>query len=275
MSGHMTVTSQSFAAGFRALHQRGLLVLPNAWDAGSARVIEAAGAPAIATSSAAVSWAHGYPDHQQLPVDLLVQTVREIVRVVRVPVTVDVEAGYGATPESIAPALQKVVEAGAVGVNLEDGCDPPEVLAGKIAVAKRTALAAGVDLFVNARTDVFLQGLVAPEERLRETLARARRYREAGAECLFVPGITDEQDIATVARECGLPLNVMARPTLPPPERLKALGARRLSLGVTVATAALGAVRRLVRDLLDHGDDGALHTDPIPYPEMQALFERR
>lgn len=270
----MTSTTPGHDAALRALHQQGLLILPNAWDAASARLVEAAGAKAIATSSGALSWAHGYPDHQKLPLETLLGAIREIVRAVRVPVTVDFEAGYGDTPDAIAPRIRQVVEAGAVGVNLEDGNAPPEVLAGKIEVAKRTARGAGVDLFVNARTDVFLHELVAPEQRLTETLARARRYREAGADGFFVPGLTGEAEIEAIARDCGLPLNVMMRPTLPRPERLRALGVRRLSLGVTLGAAAFGAVRKICRDVLERGEYAALFADAVTYPEMNVLFER-
>jgi len=256
----------------RALHQQGLLILPNAWDAGSARLFEATGAQAIATSSSAMSWAHGVPDGEHLTQPMRVASLTEIVRAVRVPVSVDLEAGYGATAEAIVPAVRAVLDAGAVGINLEDGDGAPSLLAEKIASAKRVAAAAGVDLFLNARTDVYLHALVPPERRVEETLARAARYREAGADGLFVPGIVEEEAIQEIARGCGLPLNVLARPGLPVPARLEALGVRRLSLGGSLAQAALGLVRGLCQDVLQRGEYGALFANQLPYAEMNALF---
>lgn len=269
------MSSPSFAAAFRALHAEGLLVLPNAWDAASARLIEAAGAKAIATSSSAVSWSHGVPDGEHLTQEMRVATTREIVRAVRVPVSVDLEAGYGQGTEAIGPAVRAVLDEGAVGINLEDGDGSPDLLAARIAAAKRAAASAGVDLFVNARTDVYLHGRVPPEQRLTETLTRAARYRDAGCDGLFVPGVIEEEAIKALAGRCGLPLNVLARPGLPVPARLEALGVRRLSLGGSLAQAALGRVRGLCQSVLERGDYGALFDDPVTYAEMNALFAGR
>jgi 2-methylisocitrate lyase-like PEP mutase family enzyme len=268
-------SSNSLAATFRALHADGqLLHLPNAWDGASARLIEACGAAAIATSSAAVSWSHGVPDGEHLSLEMLMATTREIVRAVRVPVSVDLEAGYGTIPEEIGPVVRQVVDIGVVGINLEDGAAPPEVLMAKIEVARRAAAAAGVDLFINARTDVYLRGLVAPDERLQETLERARRYREAGCDGLFVPGLARPEEVAAIAQAAGVPLNVMALPGLAPAPRLKELGVRRLSLGTALAQAALGTVRRHCVALLERGEYGGLFEDPVAYGEMNALLSR-
>ncbi|MGZ3456991.1 MAG: isocitrate lyase/PEP mutase family protein [Archangium sp.] len=270
-----TPSSSSPAATFRALHTHGpMLLLPNAWDAASARLVEACGASAIATSSAAVSWVHGVPDGEHLSLEMLLATTREIVRAVRVPVSVDLEAGYGATPEAVAQVVRQVLDAGAVGINLEDGSAPPEVLMAKLEAARRTAAQAGVDLFLNARTDIYLRGLVPPEERVRETLTRARRYRDAGCDGLFVPGLTQPEEISAIARAASVPLNVMARPHLAPPATLEALGVRRLSLGTALALAALGTVRRHCVALLERGEYGGLFEDPVTYAEMNALLAR-
>jgi len=267
---------KSLASTFRALHLGGpILVLPNAWDAASARLIEACGATAIATSSGALSWAHGAPDGQGLPLEALVAATREIVRAVRVPVTVDVEAGYGTTPEQVGPVIRRLVDAGAVGINLEDGGDEPSVLAVKLEAAKRSALQAGVELFVNARTDVYLRGLVPPGERVAETLARARRYRDAGCDGLFVPGIVDADEIASVTRQVGVPVNVMVVNGLAAPAKLQELGVRRLSAGVALALAALTTVRRIATSLLERGDYGKLLASEVTYGEMNALLSRR
>jgi 2-methylisocitrate lyase-like PEP mutase family enzyme len=272
----MVMTDPSSASTFRDLHREGaLLVLPNAWDAATARLVEACGAAAIATSSAAVSWAHGFADGEKLDPATLVRVVAEIVRVVRVPVSVDAEAGYAARPEDIAESLAALIDAGAVGVNLEDGAAPPEALAAKIAVAKRVAARAGVDLFVNARTDVYLRGLVAAPGAVDETLRRARLYREAGCDGLFVPGLAARAEVETVVREARLPLNLMVVSGLAPAAELRGWGVRRLSAGSGLAQATLGFVRRATTELLEHGTYAALSADAVTYGEMNTLFTTR
>src|SRR5262249_4050863 len=149
----------------------------NAWDAGTARLIESLGAKAVATTSAGVAWAHGYPDGDTLPVDRLIDTVAAITRVIRVPLTVDVEGGYAEDPAEVGKVIARVIEAGAVGINIEDGSGAPDLLARKIAAIKETAKRLGADLFVNARTDVYLRGLAPEGQRVAEVLARGKRYR--------------------------------------------------------------------------------------------------
>ena len=192
--------SSQASAAFRRLHAPGqLLVLPNAWDAASARLIESVGATAIATTSSGVCWARGYPDGKALPLAVLVGAVAEIVRVTRLPVSADVEAGYSADPQRVAETVSAVIGAGAVGINLEDGSAPPELLAAKITAVKQAARRAGVDLFVNARTDVYLKRLAPPERAVAETIARGKRYQEAGCDGLFVPGLSQRDAIQAIA----------------------------------------------------------------------------
>jgi 2-methylisocitrate lyase-like PEP mutase family enzyme len=263
------------ARAFRELHREGsLLVLPNVWDAGSARLVESCGAAAVATSSAAVAWAHGMLDGERVGREALVRITAEIARVVRVPVTVDAEEGYAEAPAGVADTVKALVDAGAVGINLEDGTKSPEALVGKIEIAKRAGEAAGVDLFVNARTDVYLRGLVPPPQAAGEVLRRARLYREAGVDGLFVPGLSAPAEIEAIAREAGLPLNLMIVPGLAPAPELKRLGVRRLSAGTALAQATLGFARRAARELLERGTYEALYADPLPYGELNALFSR-
>jgi 2-methylisocitrate lyase-like PEP mutase family enzyme len=265
--------NQDLAARFRALHAPDqLLVLPNAWDAGSARLIESLGAKAIATTSSGVCWARGYPDGKSLPLAVVVGAIAEITRVTRLPVSADVEAGYSAEPAGAAETVRAVIGAGAVGINLEDGTNPPELLAAKIGAVKQAARGAGVDLFVNARTDVYLKRLVAPERAVEETLARAKRYQEAGCDGLFVPGLARREAIDAVVAGTPLPLNLMLLPNLPPVAELRALGVRRVSAGGAVASAALGAARRATKQLLEEGRYEALFAEPVAYLEMNALF---
>lgn len=178
------MTKAETARAFHALHQGpDVLVLANAWDAVSARVIEAAGGKAITTSSAAVAWAHGYADGHDLPVARLIATAEEIARVIKVPLSVDAEAGYSADPKEVEENIFALANAGAVGINLEDGREAPELHARKIEAARRGASRAGVDLYVNARTDVYLKRLAAPEQAVEETIARGRKRAPAGFSC--------------------------------------------------------------------------------------------
>ncbi|HEY6066797.1 MAG TPA: isocitrate lyase/phosphoenolpyruvate mutase family protein [Thermoanaerobaculia bacterium] len=269
----MPPSDPTAAKAFRRLHEEGLLVLPNAWDAGTARLVESAGARAIATSSAAVAWSHGFPDGDRLPVEILVATVSEIARVVKVPVSVDVEGGYSSDPAQVAENVSAVIDAGGVGINVEDGTEDPDVLAAKIEHVKRAASRRGADLFVNARTDVYLKNLAPADRRLDETLARAKRYREAGADGIFVPGVTDPSEIRTIAASVARPLNVLARPGLPPASQLQALGVRRLSAGSWIASAAYGKIATLAAAFVRTGVCDPLFDGAMPYAEINALLE--
>ena len=259
---------------FHALHTGPeVLRLANAWDAGSARLIESLGAPAIATTSSGVSWAQGYPDGDALPVERLVAVIASIARVINVPLSADVEGGYSDDPAAAAATVARVIDAGAVGINLEDGAGPPDRLVAKIVAVRDIAARAGVRLFVNARTDVFLRGLVPTEGLVEEVVRRGALYAAAGADGLFVPGIAEAADIGAVVRGTTLPVNVMALPSLPSLHALTTLGVRRLSAGGGLAEAALGTVRRLASAFLTDGDCAGLRSgDGVGYGEMNALF---
>ncbi|GAA0244955.1 isocitrate lyase/PEP mutase family protein [Rhodanobacter caeni] len=266
------MTATNHAATFRQLHQHGLLLLANAWDAGSARLIESLGARAIATTSAGVAWANGHADGSQLPVQHVADTVARIVRVIRVPLSVDFEDGYASDPATVADNVARVIDAGAVGINIEDGADSPDLLASKIERIKRMAAQRGVDLFVNARTDVYLRGLASDDQRVGETLARAARYRAAGADNLFVPGVVDVDDIRRLVAEAGLPLNVMSRPGLPGVAELAALGVRRLSAGASISIATMECVAGLANRFL-HDGEGHPARPALDYASINHLFD--
>ncbi|TRW14712.1 isocitrate lyase/PEP mutase family protein [Glacieibacterium frigidum] len=260
-------------AEFRALHDGPApLILVNAWDAGSAKLMASLGAKAIATTSAAVAWAHGWPDGDTMPWELLLTSLRAIVGAVDVPVSADVEGGFSDDPAAVADLVAAVVDTGAVGINIEDGSSPPDLLCAKIASIRSRC---GDALFVNARTDVYLRGLAAPDARLTETQRRAKLYTAAGADGLFVPGVTDEYDIATLAAGTALPLNVLARPGLPGALALSALGVRRLSAGSGVAEAAWAAVRAKATAFLSDGDSDALCEGGGNYSTINALMTAR
>jgi 2-methylisocitrate lyase-like PEP mutase family enzyme len=258
---------------FRQLHAEGLLLLANAWDAGSARLIESLAAPAIATTSAGVAWAHGYADGDQLPVSHLLAAVAEIRRVVNVPLSVDVEGGYSDEPDLVADAVVRLVQNGVSGINLEDGGSDPELLCAKIAGIKRACAQHGVDVFINARTDVYLRQLAPADERIEATLHRAALYRAAGADGLFVPGVTDAEEIRALAAQAQLPLNVMLRPNLPSPQALLELGVRRLSAGSSLAESVYGHLQQRAKEFLQNGV--AMPSLGLSYPELNALFVDR
>lgn len=244
---------------FRRLHAGpDLLILPNGWDAGSCRVIETLGAKAVATSSAAVCWSHGYADGHHLPVDFLITTVREITRAISIPLTCDFEGGYADDPATVGDNVAKVIDAGAVGINIEDGGGAPDLLAAKIDAVRKAADRAGAPLFINARTDVYLRGLAEGEAAVAEVLRRAALYRNAGADGLFAPGVIAPGEIAAIAAGCGLPLNVMAKPGLPDGAALQALGARRISSATGLGRAALAALNVATTHFLATGDSDAL-----------------
>lgn len=258
------------AGTFHQLHRQGLLRLPNAFDAGSARLIESLGAPAIATTSAGVAWAHGYRDGDALPVSRVLDTVRAIARVVRVPVSADIEGGYSDDPAEVGETVAALIDAGAVGINIEDGDGDPSRLCAKIEAARTAAARCGVELFINARTDVYLRGLGAEGERVELALQRGGRYAQSGADGLFVPGVHRPEEIAAVVAGTGLPVNVMARPGLPPAAELERLGVRRLSAGASLAIALQSRLAALALGFLD---DAAPGDGPeLGYPEINALF---
>lgn len=259
---------------FRELHARNgrPLVLANVWDAGSARLVEGLGAEAIATTSAGVAWSLGYPDDNALPINLLIDAVKRIVGVVNVPVTIDVEAGYSDNPAKVVDNLMPIFETGIVGINIEDGTDAPALLAKKIQAIKKATDTAGLDIFVNARTDVYLKALVPPDQRLSETLQRAETYTSAGANGLFVPAVVTPSDIATITANTALPLNVLAVAGLPKLKDLADLNVRRLSAGSAISLVAWERVARSAKGFLSEGDSEIFSRDKLDYGSMQKLF---
>lgn len=260
-------------AQFRALHAPGgLLVLPNAWDAASGRMVQEAGARAIATSSAAVAWCHGYPDGEGLPRDIVMRATAEIIRVTRLPVSVDSEAGYAADPAGVAAHVLALIDLGVAGINLEDGRGSPDLLAAKIKAIKTAAKAKGVDIFVNARTDVYLKNLVPDEAKLGEAIRRGTLYRDAGADGLFVPALIDLAGIREIVRAIDLPLNALVQKQLPPVADLKAAGVRRVSAGASIGRAAYGAAAHATKMLLNEGKYDAIFAATGDCPEFNPLF---
>lgn len=247
----MSIDRLAQARAFRALHVDGPLVLPNAWDPGSARAIEAAGAKAVATTSAGVSWAEGVTDAGGLTRATALAVLRRIARVVSVPISADLEAGYGATPAEVGETVTEVLAIGVVGINLEDSVGhvlvEPSILADRIAAAREAAVASGIDLVINARTDTHLFGDGSG------TLERASLYAAAGADVLFVPGVGDAETIRELVAGSPLPLNVMTGPGGPTIDELAQLGVARISVGPAISAGAYGLAAAAAQELLATG----------------------
>lgn len=273
----MQVTTLSEKAErLRQLHQRGNpLVLFNVWDAVSARIIEELGYPAMATGSAAVAWTQGYPDGEHISREGMLAAVARIARVVTVPLTADLEGAYGRTAADAAATARGAIEAGAAGLNFEDAGEPGHLLdldlqCERIETMVEMGKRLGVPLVINARTDVFLHG-GEMESRVREAIRRGNRFLEAGADCVFVLGVSEETAIARLAAEIHGPINVFATAKTPPVKRLAELGVARVSVGPAGLAHALSYVRRAAQRLRDEGTF-EFAADRISGDELDALF---
>jgi 2-methylisocitrate lyase-like PEP mutase family enzyme len=265
---------------FRKMHDRSsVLVLPNAWDAASAKLFERAGFAAIATTSGGVAWSLGYADGERISRDEVVAATARIVRAVDVPVTADIESGYGATPAAVADTVRAIIKAGAVGINLEDSLPDGSLresaaAAARIQAAREAAASVGIPIVINARIDAWLHSFGANDaERFDETLRRAKAYLAAGADCIYPIGLGDRAMFAALVKTLDAPINVGARPGLPDVTELASIGIARVSTATRFATLALSAIDRAARDLHDGGRfDGLSAT--LTHPDMQHLFDR-
>ena len=268
------------AEQLRALHRTPpILVLPNAWDAASARLIESEGFRAIATTSAGVAASLGYPDGGIVPSNEMIEAVARIARAVKVPVTADIEHAYAATPNAVADVVLRVIAAGAVGINLEDcvpGATELEPLALQIDKIKsiiKAATTAGVRVVINARTDGFLRGFGAPETRLGVAIERGKAFLEAGADCVFVPGVRDAATIGALAKGIGGPLNVLAVDGSPSIKELEALGVARVSLGSGPMRATMGLLRDIARELKSAGTYATFTKNAMSFNDVNELMK--
>lgn len=249
----------SQAETFHALHAGpDPLLIPNGWDAVSCKLMETLGAKAVATSSAAVAWSHGYADGDFLPVELMLQTVRNVARVVGVPLSADIEGGYSDDPATVGETVAKVIEAGAVGVNIEDRGEAPDLLARKIAAARAAAERVGVNLYINARTDLWLRGLMSGQAAVNEALRRAALYEDAGASGFFAAGVADPAEIRALVEGTRLKLNVMTMGSVGDAGAMKALGVARVSSATSPGRVAWRAMREAMGPWIATGDNAAL-----------------
>lgn len=275
----LMTTQQDRAQLFHTLHTpTAPLALANAWDAASARLVEAAGARAVATTSAGVAWGLGAADGNHLDRDQAVALIARVVDAVSVPVTADIESGFGATPAEVADTVARVIATGAVGINIEDahpeGATPLRPVTEqceRLTAARSAADAAGLPLYINARLDTYLFAVGPEETRLQETLDRARAYLDAGASGIFVPGVADPDVIAALTAAIPAPVNILAGPGAPSVAELSKLGVARVSLGSAIAEAAYAVVRRVAAELETNGTYTSL-TDAVGYGEFNSLM---
>ena len=270
------------AETLRSLHHGpNILVLPNPWDVASARIFETAGFPALATTSAGIAFALGYPDGQHITRQEMLSVVARIAISVAVPVTADVEAAYGDSAEAAELTAAGVIEAGAVGLNLEDATDDPahplvdlSLQLEKIHAVRGAGDAIAVPLVLNARTDVYLAAVGPVEKRYDEALRRAVAFRDAGADCIFIPGVKDAATISRFVRDLQCPINILAMPGVPPVPELQKLGVARVTIGSGAMRATMGLVRSIADELRA---SGTYHTmeSAIPHNDMNRLMQRK
>jgi 2-methylisocitrate lyase-like PEP mutase family enzyme len=269
------------AERFRKLHRAPpILLLPNAWDPMSARIFEAAGFPALATTSGGLAWALGYPDGEKAPWREVVAATRRIVEAVGVPVTADIETGYGETPEEVGRHVADIIGTGAVGVNLEDGTPRPEQpvrtiedAAARIRAARAAADAAGIPIVINARIDLYLKHVGDDATRFAETVRRAEAYLAAGADCIFVFAVADMDVIKKLTAAIKAPVNVVGRTGMPGLKVLQDAGVARVSIASGANMVVMSLIRRVAEELHQTGEFDILEAS-MTRPEAQKLFAR-
>ena len=267
------------AVQFRSLHRGpGVLLLPNAWDVASARIFEEAGFPAIATTSAGIAFSPGYPDGQRISREEMIARVARIVRAVKVPVSADIEAGYGMRAEDAARTTRELIEAGAIGMNLEDASDRRdqpllslELAVEKIKAVRETGAQLHAPIVLNARTEVYHLPGGNPDADYAEAVRRLVAFRDAGADCVFAPGLKDAATIGRLVKDVACPLNILAVPGTPSIAELEKLGVARVSVGSGFMRATLGLLRRAAEELKSVGTYTAL-ADAVPYAEVNKLL---
>jgi 2-methylisocitrate lyase-like PEP mutase family enzyme len=276
------MTQAQKAARLLELHQgEEPLVLVNVWDAASACIVEQAGFPAIATSSAAVANALGSADGQKLAWTEMAGAIKKIAGAVKVAVTADIEAGFSSSVHDLESAIADVIAAGAVGVNLEDALPdhgergplyPLDQQLARIGATRKAGEKHGIRIVINARTDAYWQKGPSPDEALRNTVERGKAYLKAGADCVFVPGLKDPKHIAAVVNELKAPINILATTGAPSIPELKQMGVKRISMGSGPMRAAMGLLRRICKEARASGTYNSLLDGAVTYAEMNEFF---
>lgn len=278
------LTQKEKAELFLKLHQdREILVILNSWDPGSSRLIQASGFKAIGTTSMGVSASLGYPDCEQIQFSEMLQAIKRIADKITLPLTVDIEGGFGNTTKDIVNNIRQVIETGVVGINLEDSVklspdllDPAE-FSERISAIRELSDSMGIHLVINARTDSFLTSAGTAENRLRESIKRGNIYKDAGADCIFVPNVTDKNSISTLVKEIEAPVNILANPTngtaLPPEiKELEELGVARLSVGSSLMKSTLALIKRVADETIHTGTYNNLFQASNPIEETVKAY---
>jgi 2-methylisocitrate lyase-like PEP mutase family enzyme len=268
------------AERFRKLHHGPrLLLLPNAWDVASAKILEECGHPAIATSSAGVAYSLGYVDGQRISRDEMLEVTGRIARAVNIPVTADLEAGYGTSAKDMAETVKAAIAAGIIGMNLEDvtGDDEDSLVdlslqVEKIRAIREAGLSAGVPFVLNARTDIYLMPIGPEATRFDRTVERLRAYRAAGADCVFAPGVYDLATIQKLVKAIDAPLNILANPACPPVPEMEKAGVARVSAGSGIMRAAMGIVQRVGKEMLEARSCETMFTGSVPFIDLKRMM---
>ena len=273
---------QRLAEEFRKLHRAPpILLLPNCWDPMSARIFEEAGFPAGATTSGGLAWALGYQDGEKAPWAEVVAATRRIADAVRVPVSADIEEGFGDTPDAVGRNVAEIIRAGAVGINLEDGTPRPdqpvrpiEDAAARIRAARAAAEAEGVPIVINARIDLYLKQVGDEASRFAETVRRAEAYLAAGADCIFPFALADLDVIRKLTAAIKAPINIVGRAGAPPLRQLEAAGVARISTASGPALTVMSLIQRIATELRSKGEFDILHAE-MKRVDAQQLFAKR
>jgi len=265
------------ARHFRTLHERPTLLLANVWDPIGALLLEDCGLPAVATASAAVAWSNGVDDGELLPFARMLTTVEAIANAVTIPVTADIERGYADEPAAVADNVARIIDAGAVGINIEDSTGDALVTiedqCHTLRAVRARADRSGVPLYVNARIDVWLHGRPASEdERLADTIERARAYLDAGADGVYPIGLADRAALERLRSAIDAPINVYLSPSTPPLDELARIGIERLSVGPGLLKVALGAMRSAVAELRESASYERFFAEALTSAEVRDLL---
>jgi 2-methylisocitrate lyase-like PEP mutase family enzyme len=269
------------AERFRALHKGpNTMILPNAWDVISAKMFEECGCKAIGTTSAGIAMSLGYPDGQEIPFETMLSVIRNMVNAVDVPVSADIEAGYGKTTKEILHTIEQLIAAGVVGINLEDGTgdmnspiyDPIQQQE-KISAIREYCDSIGFPLFINARTDIFWLNIGEPESRIDEAIHRGKLYEEAGADCVFVPALKNLDEIKKLRDAVNCPINLLAVPGLPSIEELSEIGIERVSTGSSPFRASVSLLKQIGDEILNQRTFNKMTEDVLSYGEVSALIK--
>lgn len=265
-------------------HDKEILVLLNSWDAGSSKLIEASGFKAVATTSMGIAASLGHPDCEVVQLSEMIEVMTRIVQAVQVPVTADIEAGYGNNVNEIVESVKKIIATGIVGINIEDSIDLSPTLIDEMEFCERiSAIRAlsdslGFHLVINARTDSFYTSSASPREKLSESIRRGNKYREAGADCIFVQPVWEKETIATLVREINAPVNILSNPGIgagmPPSVReLQDLGVARVSLGSGLMKATLALIKKVADELSGKGTYNILLDTFTPLSEAAMAYK--